>query len=143
MSLAFDPEVTREDFRGQRVTIVGLGKGRTASGLARFLVSSGASVTITDALPRERLGEGIARLGDTPVKLISDRPATSGHGIRNTVVINGQSARRRSQGASAKNPVLPRSVCFRLTATIVGARHEGATTRHDDRRTWQVVRDAW
>lgn len=70
MTLLFDAEVSREDFRGQRVTIVGLGKGRTASGLARFLVSCGASVTITDALPRERLGEGIARLGDTPVELV-------------------------------------------------------------------------
>ncbi|HUG06085.1 MAG TPA: UDP-N-acetylmuramoyl-L-alanine--D-glutamate ligase [Candidatus Limnocylindria bacterium] len=70
MSLLFDAEVDREDFRGRRVTIVGLGKGRTASGLARFLVSCGARVTITDALPRERLGEGIARLADTPVELV-------------------------------------------------------------------------
>ena len=70
MSLLFDAEVRREDFRGRRVTIVGLGKGRTASGLARFLVSSGAKVTITDAKTREQLGEGIARIGDSPVELV-------------------------------------------------------------------------
>jgi UDP-N-acetylmuramoylalanine--D-glutamate ligase len=70
MSLIFDDEVRREDFHGRRVTIIGLGKGRTASGLARFLVGCGARVTIADALPRERLGEGIARLGDTPVELV-------------------------------------------------------------------------
>ena len=70
MTLLFDHEVSREDFRGRRVTIVGLGKGRTASGLARFLVSYGADVTITDAKSREQLGEGIGRLGDTPVKLV-------------------------------------------------------------------------
>jgi UDP-N-acetylmuramoylalanine--D-glutamate ligase len=70
VSLTFDHEVSREDFRGQRVTIVGLGKGRTASGLARFLVSSGARVTITDAQPREELAQGLARLGDTPVELV-------------------------------------------------------------------------
>ena len=70
MSLTFDHEVTREDFRGQRVTIVGLGKGRTASGLARFLVSCGARVTVTDAQPREELAQGLARLGDTPVELV-------------------------------------------------------------------------
>ena len=70
MSLIFDAEVDREDFRGRRVTIVGLGKGRTSAGLARFLVSCGAAVTVTDAKPRDALAEGIARLGDTPVKLI-------------------------------------------------------------------------
>lgn len=70
MSLIFDAEVDREDFRGTRVTIVGLGKGRTSAGLARFLVGCGADVTITDAKPRDQLGEGIARLGDTPARLI-------------------------------------------------------------------------
>ncbi|MGH2492534.1 MAG: UDP-N-acetylmuramoyl-L-alanine--D-glutamate ligase, partial [Candidatus Limnocylindria bacterium] len=65
MSLLFDAEVGREDFRDRRVTIVGLGKGRTTAGLARFLVGLGARVTITDAKHREDLGEGLARLGDT------------------------------------------------------------------------------
>jgi hypothetical protein len=67
VSLLFDAEVSREDFKGRRVTIVGLGKGRTASGLARFLVSSGAHVTITDAKSRDQLAEGIGRNRDTPV----------------------------------------------------------------------------
>jgi UDP-N-acetylmuramoylalanine--D-glutamate ligase len=70
VSLTFDHEVSRDGFRGQRVTIVGLGKGRTASGLARFLVSCGARVTVTDAQPREELAQGLARLGDTPVELV-------------------------------------------------------------------------
>ncbi len=70
MSLLFDAEVDREDFRGKRVTLVGLGRGRTMAGLARFLVSCGARVTITDAKPREALAEGLSRLGDTPVELV-------------------------------------------------------------------------
>jgi UDP-N-acetylmuramoylalanine--D-glutamate ligase len=70
MSLIFDPDVGPQDFRGRRVTIVGLGKGRTASGIARFLVANGAHVTITDPLARDRLAEGIGRLGDTPVELV-------------------------------------------------------------------------
>jgi UDP-N-acetylmuramoylalanine--D-glutamate ligase len=69
VSLLFDPEIGRDDFRGRRVTIVGLGKGRTTAGLARFLVSCGARVTITDAKPREELDEGLARLGDTVAEL--------------------------------------------------------------------------
>ncbi|HKW78906.1 MAG TPA: UDP-N-acetylmuramoyl-L-alanine--D-glutamate ligase [Candidatus Limnocylindria bacterium] len=70
MSLIFDAPITREELRGRRVTIVGLGKGRTTAGLAKFLVTHGAQVTVTDAKPRESLSEGIARLGDTPVELV-------------------------------------------------------------------------
>ena len=70
MSLIFDPDVSPQDFRGRRVTIIGLGKGRTTAGIARFLVANGARVTISDPLPREKLAEGIARLGDTPAELI-------------------------------------------------------------------------
>ena len=70
MSLTFDPDVRPSDFSGRRVTIIGLGKGRTAAGIARFLVANGASVTITDPKPHQQLGEGISRLGDTPAELI-------------------------------------------------------------------------
>jgi len=70
VSLIFDPDVAPRDFAGRRVTIIGLGKGRTASGIARFLVANGAHVTITDPLARDKLGDGIARLGDTPVELV-------------------------------------------------------------------------
>ncbi|HEV8229529.1 MAG TPA: UDP-N-acetylmuramoyl-L-alanine--D-glutamate ligase [Candidatus Limnocylindria bacterium] len=70
MTLLFDAEVAREDFRGKRVTIVGLGRGRMTAGLARFLVSCGAVLTITDAKTREQLTEGIERLGDTPAELV-------------------------------------------------------------------------
>jgi len=70
MTLRFDAEVDRDDFRGRRVTIVGLGKGRTTAGLAKFLVAAGARVTVTDAKPREELSEGIARIGDVPVEFV-------------------------------------------------------------------------
>jgi UDP-N-acetylmuramoylalanine--D-glutamate ligase len=70
VSLTFDPDVRPSDFAGRRVTIIGLGKGRTAAGIARFLVANGASVTITDPKARQQLGEGIARLGDTPAELM-------------------------------------------------------------------------
>jgi UDP-N-acetylmuramoylalanine--D-glutamate ligase len=70
MSLTFDPDVAPRDFAGRRVTIVGLGKGRTAAGIARFVVANDGLVTITDPLPREKLKDGIARLADTPAELI-------------------------------------------------------------------------
>jgi UDP-N-acetylmuramoylalanine--D-glutamate ligase len=69
-SVIFDAPLTRDDLRGKRVTIVGLGKGRTSAGLARFLVANGASVTVTDVQPRSALSEGIERMGDTPVELV-------------------------------------------------------------------------
>ena len=49
MTVLFDPEIGADEFRDRRVTIVGLGKGRTTAGLARFLVGKQARVTITDA----------------------------------------------------------------------------------------------
>jgi len=70
VSLIFDPDVAPRDFAGRRVTIVGLGKGRTAAGIARFVVANGGRVTITDPLPREKLADGIRRLADTPAELI-------------------------------------------------------------------------
>ena len=70
MSLIFDPDVAPADFRGRRVTIVGLGKGRATAGVARFLVANGARVTIADPKPRAALAEGIARLADTPAELV-------------------------------------------------------------------------
>jgi len=69
LTLLFDPEVRADEFAGSRVTIIGLGKGRTTAGLARFLVRKGAHVTIADPKPREELAEGVARLGDLPVEL--------------------------------------------------------------------------
>ena len=126
MSLLFDAEVGRDDFRGRRVTIVGLGKGRTASGLARFLVSCGASVTITDAKPREQLAEGIGRLGDTPVKLVlgpsSDDAALADPEF--VFVINGVRPRSATilRALQRQIPVLTEiGLFFRLCpATIVG-----------------------
>ena len=70
MTVIFDAPITRADLRGRRVTIVGLGKGRTSVGLAQFLVASGARVTISDAAPREERAEGVARLAGTPVEFV-------------------------------------------------------------------------
>lgn len=62
MTLTFDPPVAPEELRGRRVTIVGMGKARTAAGLAKWLIAQGAKVTLSDRKPREDLAEGIARL---------------------------------------------------------------------------------
>ena len=64
-----DAVVRAEYFRGKRVTVVGLGKGRTARGLAEFLVHHGALITVTAKETAEQLREGIERLGDLPVAL--------------------------------------------------------------------------
>jgi UDP-N-acetylmuramoylalanine--D-glutamate ligase len=70
VAVLFDAPITREDLKGKRVTIIGLGKGRTTAGLAKFLVNAGAHVTVTDPQTREALAEGIARVGDTPIELV-------------------------------------------------------------------------
>ena len=62
MTLIFDPEISPEEFRGARVTIVGMGKARTAAGLGKWLLDRGALVTMSDRKPGEQLAEGLARL---------------------------------------------------------------------------------
>src|SRR5438034_6359084 len=70
LTVLFDPEVSADEFRESRVTIIGLGKGRTTAGLARFLVGKGATVTITDPKSKQDLAEGLARLEGVSVKFV-------------------------------------------------------------------------
>lgn len=126
MSLIFDPDIGTGDFAGRRVTIIGLGKGRTAGGIARFLVANGAHVTISDPKTREKLGEGIARLGDTPAELVlgpsSDDAALADPDY--VFVINGVRPRSATVQRAAQRgiPVLTEiGLFFRLCpAPIVG-----------------------
>jgi UDP-N-acetylmuramoylalanine--D-glutamate ligase len=63
--------VTEAELRGKRVTILGLGKGRTSSGLAAFLARAGALITVSDTRSAAQLAEGIERLGELPVALMT------------------------------------------------------------------------
>jgi UDP-N-acetylmuramoylalanine--D-glutamate ligase len=62
-----------DDFRGRQVTLVGLGT-RTHVSLARYLVSHGARVRISEMKSREQLATEIALIGDLPVEI-----RTGGH----------------------------------------------------------------
>jgi UDP-N-acetylmuramoylalanine--D-glutamate ligase len=54
------------DFRGRRVTVMGLGSFGGSIGAARFLAQQGANVTVTDLKPADELADSIARLSDVP-----------------------------------------------------------------------------
>lgn len=62
-----DSSVLR-DFRGRRVTLVGLGI-RTHVALARYLVGKGARVRVSERKPREELAAELALVADLPVEL--------------------------------------------------------------------------
>ena len=58
-----------DELSGRHVAVVGLGKGRTAVALVRFLLRHGARVTVTDAKGPAQLEEGRARLAGLDVAL--------------------------------------------------------------------------
>lgn len=63
------------DFTHKRVVILGL--ARQGSAVARFMVSQGAQVIVSDAAPLERLASEVAALGDLPVELaLGGHPAS-------------------------------------------------------------------
>jgi UDP-N-acetylmuramoylalanine--D-glutamate ligase len=57
-------------FAGKRVTIMGLGFFGGSIGLARYLVSQGAQVTITDLKPAAELQDSVAALDGLPVRFV-------------------------------------------------------------------------
>src|SRR5690242_18387931 len=55
------------EFRGRRVTVMGLGRQGGGVAVARWLAKQGASVTVTDMAPAEALADSVAALADVPV----------------------------------------------------------------------------
>lgn len=65
----------RDEFGGKSVLILGL--ARQGMALARFFCRAGARVTISDAAPREALGQELAQIRDLPVTLaLGGHPTT-------------------------------------------------------------------
>src|SRR5215510_15146381 len=60
-------------FAGKRITIMGLGFFGGTIGLARYLVSQGARVTVTDLKPATDLQDSIAALQGLPVRFVLGR----------------------------------------------------------------------
>ncbi len=54
------------DYRGRRVTVMGLGSFGGGVGAVRFLVEQGAVVTVTDQRTEDQLGEAITELRSSP-----------------------------------------------------------------------------
>ncbi|MEM7624266.1 MAG: UDP-N-acetylmuramoyl-L-alanine--D-glutamate ligase [Planctomycetota bacterium] len=57
-----------EDYTGQRVTVMGLGRFGGGVGVTRFLAERGADVRVTDTLPPEDLKDSVAQLADLEAK---------------------------------------------------------------------------
>jgi UDP-N-acetylmuramoylalanine--D-glutamate ligase len=68
---AFDMDETT--FTGKRITIIGLGFFGGTLGLARYLVSQGAQVTVTDVKPAADLQDSVAALHGLPVRFVLGR----------------------------------------------------------------------
>ncbi|MEW6355885.1 MAG: UDP-N-acetylmuramoyl-L-alanine--D-glutamate ligase [Planctomycetota bacterium] len=62
-------EITRDFFRGKKVTVMGLGLFEGGVGVTRFLVDQGAEVIVTDLKASADLKESIEKLKGLPVSL--------------------------------------------------------------------------
>ena len=69
------PDHDFDDYRNRRVLVMGLGSFGGGIGAVKFLVNRGASVTVTDLRPAEKLTESLAELRQTP----PERMALGGH----------------------------------------------------------------
>jgi UDP-N-acetylmuramoylalanine--D-glutamate ligase len=54
------------DFRGKRVTVMGLGSFGGGTGAVRYLVAQGATVTVTDLKSAAELAPSLAAIGESP-----------------------------------------------------------------------------
>jgi UDP-N-acetylmuramoylalanine--D-glutamate ligase len=106
------------DFRGQRIGILGL--ARQGSALARFFTAAGASVTISDAAPAERLTADLERLGNLPVTLV-----LGGHPLE---LLDGCDLLCLSGGVPAQLPIVQEAI------------RRGVPLSNDSLLTFQVAR---
>ena len=60
----------RQTWTGKRVTVMGLGTRGGGAGMARYLASHGAIVTVTDLRPEFELASQIAELSDLPIRFV-------------------------------------------------------------------------
>jgi len=65
-----NPTDKPRSFVGKRALVMGLGVHGGGLGVARFLASEGAAVTVTDLRPAEQLAEPLRRLADLPIAYI-------------------------------------------------------------------------
>ena len=56
------------DYRGLRVTVMGLGRFGGGAGVVRFLADRGARVTLTDLQPEDKLADSLAAIQDCPLE---------------------------------------------------------------------------
>lgn len=54
------------DFRGKRVTVMGLGSFGGGIGVVQYLVAQGAQVTVTDLKPSDELAAALSAIGESP-----------------------------------------------------------------------------
>ncbi len=62
--------MTIDQLRGMRITLLGLGARGGGVGVARFLASHGAFVTVTDAKSTEELAQSVAALDGLPIRFV-------------------------------------------------------------------------
>lgn len=97
----------RSDWRGKRVTVMGLGTRGGGSGVARYLVNQGAIVTVTDLHPEEELAEQIAELADVDIRFVLGKHEPADFTDADAVVRNPAVRRNNQYLALARDAGVP------------------------------------
>lgn len=61
------------EFKGKRITVMGLGFHQGGEGVARFFAKRGAEVTVTDINPIEKMYGSVEALSDLPIRFVMGR----------------------------------------------------------------------
>ncbi|MHC4788455.1 MAG: UDP-N-acetylmuramoyl-L-alanine--D-glutamate ligase [Planctomycetota bacterium] len=127
---------TLAGLRGKRVTLMGLGLFGGGEGAARFLMQQGATLTVTDLRPAEKLAAPLSRLKDLPINYSLGEHASEDFVGADLVVANPAVPRSNSflhaahrAGVPIASPMnLFLALCPAPIAAVTGSNGKSTTT---------------
>lgn len=117
-----------DDFAGKRVTVAGLGRFGGGIAVARWLVSKGASVLVTDRDPVEKLVESVQQLDGLPIEFVLGEHRESDFTSCDLLVVNPAIKPSNPYLVAAQNARVPITTEMNLFVERCRAKHTVGVT---------------